>query len=149
MAPILDLSHAHLVDGSQWKPTQKRCCSLISLKICIPASSSGVLRCIIAALETDVTQNLSTGPRTRQQKPSSGKEICNMALPKKSHLKSSQRQGCSARLWHDMAFQLSRVTESHQCWNSFCKSRLFTKWTWPARSQYLGDTQDFGWVDQH
>ena len=24
MAPTLDLSRAHLVDGSQWKPTQKR-----------------------------------------------------------------------------------------------------------------------------
>ena len=36
MAPILDLGRAHVVDGSQWKPTQKGRCSPISLKICIP-----------------------------------------------------------------------------------------------------------------
>ena len=68
MAPILDLSHAHVVDGSQWKPTQKGRCSLISLKICIPASSSGVLRCIIAALETDVTQICRPGPEDKAAK---------------------------------------------------------------------------------
>ena len=41
--------------------------------------------------------------------------------------------------------RLSAVEDNReeQCWNAFATSRPFTSWTWLARSQYPGDTQDF------